>query len=251
MEKKQFVQLPTDKIDNLEPKDKLIYLCLKRWDHDGIAKVPISALATQSGASAPTIRKIIKTLADNNYIKIIPGEKGDMNSYEILDYNKWEQFDYTFLDNKNLSFKEKAFMAATKQYLQKDNEIGKTTYDPTKLAGLINISPTTVYRINQSLKKKQVLVEVKTKSKDPETGCCKTEYIYDLGKMGIVPILQAHEEAIQDIQNHNAIIDKNVEYLIQEISELKKELASTKKDNRLLLNELESKNKKQINILTD
>lgn len=236
MKSEQHVQLPIREIDNLQPKDKLIFLCIKRWDHNGIAKVPISALATQSGASAPTIRKIIKTLVDNNYIEIIPGEKGEMNSYKILAYNKFEKFDYSFLDNNELSFKEKAFMAATKHFLYEDNTLGKTTYTTDELAGKINVSPSTVYRINNQLKRKNMLTEIPTKKVNIETGCKQIEYIYDLGKMGIVPILQAHEEqiedntlAIQSLRDENKRKDKVIEQCMKDIEVLKNALFQNNK----------------------
>lgn len=223
----QHVQLPIKDIDNLEPKDKLIFLAIKRWDRNGFATVPMSVLSKQSGASAPTIRTIIKKLVDQKYIEIVPVKKGQTNTYKILDYDKFEKFNYEFLDNTDLTFQEKAFMAATKQYLFKEGGVGKTTYSNQELSQLIHLSPSSIQRVNKSLEQKQVLLTIKTQMRDLETGCFKQERIYDLEKMGIVPILQAHNEAIiqniERLDNH----EQALQYLYEKIQSLEK-------DNKIL-----------------
>ena len=57
---KQHVQLPNNSLD-LEPKDKLVYLCIRRYMNKNTKKAfpSLQTISNVSGASIPTIRKII------------------------------------------------------------------------------------------------------------------------------------------------------------------------------------------------
>ena len=93
-------------IQAISPKDLLIYLCLRRYRDSisGESNVPISMIAEKTGASPVTILSSLSRLKDTGYIDYV--KKGRGNCYEFL--SAIEANTYGFLDDKDLSFSEKA-----------------------------------------------------------------------------------------------------------------------------------------------
>lgn len=228
---KQHVQVPNDMTEqnnSLKPGDILIYATIKRhMDKNTKTCYPsLNTIAAESGASINTVRASIQNLINTQYIEVTPKGRGKL--YRFLKWDKFEPFSYDFLDNKRLSFKEKAYILATQQYMFKNKETqnGVVTYNNIELSKRINTSPSTISRLDSSLKEKEFLdINILTQ-KDQETGLPIREKIFHLSKIeqAIVFILGNHEERIQENTNDIQLLKERMDKLEKENKELKKEL---------------------------
>lgn len=205
---KQHVQVPNDMTEQniyLKPGDILIYATIKRhMDKDTKTCYPsLNTISRESGASINTVRTSIQNLVNAEYIEVTPKGRGKL--YRFLKWDKFEPFSYDFLDNKKLTFKEKAYILATQQYMFKKEETqdGVVTYNNIELSKRLNISPSTVSRLDSALQAKQILNINTLTQKDPETGLPIKEKVFHLSKIeqAIVFILGNHEERLRDTEN--------------------------------------------------
>lgn len=221
---KQHVQLPNNMGEtDLTPKDQLIYLSIRRFmnSKSKIAYPSLAKISEVSGACISTVRSSIARLEEKDYFKIV--KKGKSQEYHFNELKAFEPFSYDFLDNSDLTFTEKSYIAATQQYMYKDIEgIGKVSYSNKELAGKINMPESTISKTNRSLIRKNYLTIVKNEAKDIETGCKTDTKIFNLNKLGqaIIWVLQNHEERIE--QNTEDI--KELKRKIEEQSKLIKTL---------------------------
>ena len=210
----QHVQLPHRKPnEELSPKDQLIYLTIKRHEskESGKAYPSQEIISKESGASAPTLRKSIKTLEKLDYFKI--EKDGRKNVYVFNPYKSFEPFDYKFLDNPDLTFTEKAYLVSTQQFmLEKETGFGKIAYSNNKLSKLINMPISTISKCNRSLQEKQFVTVIDNNSRDPETGCKTTTKIFDFDKFGneVVKVLVNHEQRIDSIEDRVARLEEEL-----------------------------------------
>jgi hypothetical protein len=148
------------------------------------------------------------------------------------------------LDNKDLTFTEKAYLVASQQYMYTDVEdYGKISLSNAELSSLINMPEKTIYKCDKSLEKKNLLNIVKTSKHDSETGTAIREKIYHLTEVeqGIIWVLK----------NHKQQIDKNtadIQTLLQEREEQKKEVANLTKLVKQLLKQVNSEDVESFNI---
>lgn len=160
---KQHIELPSKESSELTPKDKLIYLALKSFEngktHDCFPSM--AKISERCGASEPTIKKSLDKLVKEGYInieKINPRKK----RYTFSEYKKFECFSYEFLYNKDLTFTEKSYLAASQQYmLEKHSGNGKIDYSTIELSGKINMSPSTIRRCDKSLIEKEYMTIIR------------------------------------------------------------------------------------------
>ena len=228
---KHHVQVPNDMTEqnnSLKPGDLLIYATIKRhMDKDTKTCYPsLNTIAVESGASINTVRSSIQNLINTQYIEVT--QKGRGKLYKFLKWDKFEPFSYDFLDNKKLSFKEKAYILATQQYMFKNKETqnGIVTYNNIELSKRINTSPSTISRLDSSLREKEFLdINILTQ-KDQETGLPIREKVFHLSKIeqAIVFILGNHEERIQENTNEIQLLKERMDKLERENKELKEEL---------------------------
>lgn len=231
--KKRHVQVPNDMTSThiISPKDLVIYATIKKYANEkGMAFPSLRRISEDSGASINTIRNCINTLEKEDYIEI--DKSGKNNIYYCKKYEKFEPFSYEFLNKKDLTFTEKAYLLASQQYMIKENDEGKMTYSNINLSQKINMPESTIRKCDKSLQEKEYLTILNVKTRDPETGCLVKEKIYHLTKL---------EQAIVFIlKQHNEQINKNT----TDIEDLKKENESLKKDNTILKNSMEEISKK-------
>lgn len=228
---KHHVQVPNDMTEqnnSLKPGDLLIYATIKRhMDKDTKTCYPsLNTIAAESGASINTVRSSIQNLINTQYIEVT--QKGRGKLYKFLKWDKFEPFSYDFLDNKKLSFKEKAYILATQQYMFKNKETqnGIVTYNNIELSKRINTSPSTISRLDSSLREKEFLdINILTQ-KDQETGLPIREKVFHLSKIeqAIVFILGNHEERIQENTNEIQLLKERMDKLERENKELKEKL---------------------------
>lgn len=235
---KQHVQLPNNMTTTLTPQDLLVYISIKRYMNNETKEAfpSLQTIAEKCGASIPTIRKCIKRLEEGKYIEVI--KKGRSQIYKFLKYNNFEPFSYEFLDKKDLTFTEKAYLIASQQYMFKKDGEGKIEFTNKELSDKINMPPQTISKCNHSLIDKGYL-DI-TKEKDPITDLVTTAKLFHLNKLGqaIVFILKNHEERL-NIQEKQ--IEKNTEDisiikdLIKENPELFKKFMEKKKEKELTM----------------
>lgn len=226
---KQHVQLPNNASD-LEPKDKLVYLSIRRFMNKDtkIAFPSLQTISDISGASIPTIRKIITKLEDLDYFKVF--KKGRGQQYKFNELKSFEPFSYEFLDKNDISFTAKSYLIATQEFMYKDVEnYGKVSYSDRELSDKINMPQTTLSKCNRELEKLGYLTVVKNKNVELDTGCKKNTKIYHLAQLGqaIIWTLQNHEDRLvnhedrlQKLEESQKLINK----LLEENAKLKEQL---------------------------
>lgn len=222
----QFFTLPNNMTaeNKLSPSDVLIYLYLKSYDNPEHQCYPsLKRLSEDSEASINTIRTCISNLEKCGYIKI--KKIGKRNYYYFNSTKSFEPFSKEFLNNKNITFKEKAYIAASQQYMFKDIEsYGKMTFSRKELSNRLNISENSIYRYDNSLKNKGYLEELDTQIIDVETGCIKKEKLYKLKELGqaVVWKLSEHDKDIEKLKQDNKSKDKLISQLIERVERLEK-----------------------------
>lgn len=160
---KQFVIYPHDENSeiqpNLTPKDKLIYVAIRRYmDKKSMEAYPSYAKITEdTGAAAKTIKKSVDNLKEEGYLNT--RKDGRKIVYIFNNKRKFEPYSYEFLDRKDLSFTEKSYIVATQQYMFKDEDTqeGAISYSNKELSKRINMPEQTISRINHSLENKGLL----------------------------------------------------------------------------------------------
>lgn len=224
---KRHVQVPNDMTEQnsyLKPADILIYATIKRhMNKETKTCYPsLSTISKESGASVNTVKSSIQNLINAEYITV--SKKGRGNLYTFLKWDKFEPFSYSFLDNKNLTFKEKAYILSAQQYMFKkeDTQDGIITYDNVELSKRLNISPTTISRLNDSLTIKKFLKINTLSQRNPETGLPIKEKVFHLSKIeqAIVFILKNHEERIRETEDKVKDNSNEINLLKEKIAEL-------------------------------
>jgi len=222
----QHVQLPNSMTKNsdLTPKDLLIYVSIKRhMNKDTKEAFPSQdTICKHASTTKPTVKKCIEKLVSLGYITI--RKQGRQHVYKFNSHKNFEPFSYDFLDKEDVSFTTKAHILATQQYMFKDvDSMGKLTYNDFQLSQLINSSPQTVARCNKELEDKGYLSVVATKAKDSDTGLKVNEKIFHLDALGqaIVFTLQQHEERLNRVDSKIEILEKQIQILLKENSDLK------------------------------
>lgn len=227
-ENKQHTQLPNKKAEKeLDPKDQLIYLCIKSFEN-GTTKLccpSLQKIAERSNASIPTIRNSITRLQETGYIEV--QKVGRSNHYKFNPYKSFEPFSPEFIKNiTDLSFTARSYLAAAQQYMFKDIEgLGKISYSNLELSKKINMPEATIRKCNKELEQKQYLTVLDNASRDLETGCKTDSKIYDLKKLGQAVIwtlldhedkLDNHEDRIAKLEKESAAKDRLIEQLLRE-----------------------------------
>lgn len=220
---KQHVQLPNNASD-LEPKDKLVYLSIRRFMNKDtkIAFPSLQTISDVSGASIPTIRKIIAKLETLDYFKI--SKRGRGQQYEFNELKSFEPFSYEFLDRKDVSFTAKSYLIATQEFMYKDVENeGKVSYSDREISDKINMAHSTISKCNKELEQLGYLTIVKNKTKELDTGCNKNTKIYHLAKLGqaIIWTLQTHEDRLNNHDDRIQKLEEMVNKLAEENQRLK------------------------------
>lgn len=236
MDDKKHVQLPNGLIkqDSIIPKDLLVYLAIKRFEdwESHTAYPSLKEIAKICGCTEKTAAESIKRLIASDYLDVEKFQRG--KKYTFKKYKNFEAFSLEFLDREDLSFTEKQYLAAQQQFLIKQDHLGKTTYSSYEMSEKINMSPSTIQRCDKSLIAKEYLTIVPTKIKDSETGLMRNEKIFNLEKFGqaVVFVLQNHEMSIQELKEENESLKKNQDIMLRELNKMKQE----KGEPELILN---------------
>lgn len=128
-------------------------------------------------------------------------KSGRKQIYSFTNYNNFEVFSPEFLDNKEISPKEKAYLIATQQYMYKDVKgIGKVTYSNRELAQKINLSEPLIDKHDRELSSKGLLSLVESDKRDDERGIMINSKFFHLDELGqaIVFTLQRHNKKLSE-----------------------------------------------------
>lgn len=211
---KQHVQLPNNliNINPITPKDLVIYLSIRRFINGktGECFPSLATISEMAGAAINTVRKSIAILEKTGYLVIT--KKGRKHYYQFPKDKTFEPFSFDFLDKKDLTFSEKAYLIASQQFMFKENGEGKISYSNKEISEKINMSESAICRINQSLVKKEYLTIEKSHKLNPITGLKIQDKFYHLNKLeqAIVFTLTNHEERIQENTNDIEALKKRI-----------------------------------------
>ena len=111
----QHVQLPnrmSEQNNSLKPKDLLVYAYLKKYMNKETKTCypSLQKLHEDSGASINFLRASIQNLVNTGYISTT--KIGRSTQYTFLKWQNFEPFSYEFLDDKNTTFSEKAYIVS-------------------------------------------------------------------------------------------------------------------------------------------
>lgn len=162
-EQKQFVIYPhgenSESQPNLTPKDKLIYIAIRRYmNKETMEAYPSYATITKdTKAAAVTIKKCVNNLIREKYLNT--RREGKRIVYIFNNKKKFEPFSYEFLDRRDLTFTEKSYIVATQQFMFKNEntETGDISYTNRELSELIKMPESTISKNNRSLEVKGLL----------------------------------------------------------------------------------------------
>ena len=220
----QHVQVP-DPIKehkNLKPIDYLVYANIRRYMNKdtNMCYPSLDTIANDCQCSIPTIRTSIKRLHSEGLIEIIK-RKGQSTMYRFKELLKnFERFTPEFLDNKDVTPEEKAYLIGLHSQSFKNEDYAITTYSNQEIADSLNIPVRTVRNYNKSLQEKQIMTEIATSLTD-EAGFNIPAKAVDMHKIG-----QAILYINKRVDNHEdriTSLEKMLELALKENTSLKKE----------------------------
>lgn len=219
------VDLKENGLENIDP---YVYACIKRYMNAATKKCfpSLQTLMKDSGLSKVTIIKAIERLEDSGFLEI-ERESGKSNVYKFNDTKKFEMFSYDFLDKKELTPKEKAYLVASQQFMFKGKEHGGITFSSEKLAENIGLSLHTLRKTEAGLEEKGVLT--KNLLKRNQAGLGVYERVYDFDKFANIIALKFNEQD-QRIDSHEYRIQKleeQLRFVLEENERLRREKTIT------------------------
>ena len=226
-EKKQFVIYPHDENSevqpNLTPKDKLIYVAIRRYmNKETMEAYPSYAKITEdTKASAVTIKKCINNLIKEKYLDT--RKEGRRIVYIFNNKKQFEPYSYDFLDRRDLSFTEKSYIIATQQFMYKNEntETGDISYSNKELANLIRMPESTISKVNRSLENKGLLESASSPVKQFKLRELDQLFIWKFKEQD--DKIQANTDKIKEVEQRLLELEKINALLIEENKKLKSE----------------------------
>lgn len=212
---KRHIELPsTEGINDITPQDQLVYLGLRSYmNKDTMQAFPSQeSVAQRIGCCRNTLRKCIQNLIDKEYIKIV-GKQGRNKIYQFNELKQFEPFSYEFLEDRSISFTQRALLASSQQYMKdKDTGTGIIKYSKMELAELINMPYPTLVKATRELANKDIINTTKLPS-----GKQQMEFALEKYHQGIVKVLMNHEQRIENNEDRISILENQVRLLQEEL----------------------------------
>lgn len=231
----QHIQVPKMNLkeEGLTINDPYVYACIKKFMNNETKQAfpAIDTLVEVSGLSNKTIVASIKRLEKAKYFTI-KREMGKPNIYTFNEYKQFEIFSYEFLDNPDLTPKEKSYLVASQQYMFKNANLlqGKITLSSEKFADCVGLTLPTLRKYEKELKKKEVLTTIPIGRNNWHGLAVEARY-YDFTKILNV-IACKFQEQDQKIEQNS----KDIETLQQTVVELQRQLSEMRCYTRKPLN---------------
>lgn len=185
--------------------DLLVYAVLKMSMNKDSRKSykTLRQIASETGMSLGGVQSAIKRLEESN--DIFKTKEQNRNAYRFNEKSeKFEMYDFTFLNNDVLNNMQKSFYIAVQKYLYIDKEtgIGKTTYSNKELSEKTGISEKVVAERKNELETLGFITRRLTSDKNGNS-CEALEF--NLPKFGqyVLCTLEKHEEDIQGLKEEN------------------------------------------------
>lgn len=215
---KRHIELPsTEGINDLTPQDQLIYLGIRSFmNKDTMKAFPSQkSIADRVGCCEKTVRKCIQNLVDKEYIEI--EKQGRKQIYKFNKLKQFEPFSYEFLEDRSITFTQRALLASSQQYM-KEKESGKgiIKYSKMELAELINMPYPTLIKATRELANKDIINTTKLPS-----GKQQMEFALEKYHQGIVKVLLNHEQRIENSEDRISILENQVKQLTEELNNYK------------------------------
>lgn len=186
--------------------DLMVYAVLKMSMNKDSKKSfkTLRKIAEETGMSLGGVQSAIKRLEDNN--DIFKSKEGNRNAYKFNERSeKFEMYDFTFLNNEELNALQKSFYIALQKHLWIDKEtgIGKTTYSNKQISEKTGISEKVVAERKKELEDLGFITRRLTSNKDGNS-CEALEF--NLPKFGqyVMCKLEKHEEDIAQLKENYA-----------------------------------------------
>lgn len=185
--KLRHVQVPNNMCieHGLEPFDLLVYATIKRFMNQETKEAypSIATIKSMIGCRSDKVRESIRKL-NGKYFGVY--YKGKKAVYVFSkQYKCFEPFSYEFLDRKDLTSTEKAYIISIQQFMFKDiKNYGKVSFSNTDLEKLINMPSWEIRRHDRALQEKGFLELIKTKNRDFTTGLPLMEKLFDMQSLG-------------------------------------------------------------------
>lgn len=212
---KRHIELPsTEGINDITPQDQLVYLGLRSYmNKDTMQAFPSQeSVAQRIGCCRNTLRKCIQNLIDKEYIKIV-GKQGRNKIYQFNKLKQFEPFSYEFLEDRSISFTQRALLASSQQYMKnKDTGTGIIKYSKMELAELINMPYSTLVKATRELANKDIINTTKLPS-----GKQQMEFVLEKYHQGIVKVLMNHEQRIENNEDRISALENQVRLLQEEL----------------------------------
>ncbi len=229
----QHIQVPRMhlKQEGLQTVDPYIYACIKKFmNAQTNQSFPSNkTLVALSGLTSKTITASINRLEAAGYFTI-KREMGKPNIYTFNSYKQFEIFSYDFLDNPDLTPKEKSYLVASQQYMFKNQDSlqGKITFSAEKLADGIGLSLNSLKKYEQSLKEKEILTTLPIK-RDNATGLAVEARLYSFEKMCNVIACKflEQDQRITSLEKSVEMLQQTVNLLTEENKRLKEGHSAT------------------------
>ena len=219
---KRHIELPsTGGINDITPQDQLVYLGLRSYmNKDTMQAFPSQeSVAQRIGCCRNTLRKCIQNLIDKEYIKIV-GKQGRNKIYQFNKLKQFEPFSYEFLEDRSISFTQRALLASSQQYMKNKNSgTGVIKYSKMELAELINMPYPTLVKATRELANKDIINTTKLPS-----GKQQMEFTLEKYHQGIVKVLLNHEQRIENTEIKTENNSQEIKLLKEKIEELEKKL---------------------------
>ena len=172
------------------------------------------SIADRVGCCEKTVRKCIQNLVDKDYIKI--EKQGRKQIYVFNELKQFEPFSYEFLEDRSITFTQRALLASSQQYM-KEKETGKgiIKYSKMELAELINMPYPTLVKATRELANKDIINTTKLPS-----GKQQMEFALEKYHQGIVKVLLNHEQRIENNEEDIFELKEQIKFLTEKVNKL-------------------------------
>lgn len=223
-EKNQFVIVPNSAVecDDISPKSLVIYCAIRRhMNNKTLEAYPsVSTIAKEAGCGEDLVRKAIKELEDNGFIKSTK-RNGQSTLYKFSETKKFEPFSYDFLDDTKLKIREKAYLIMNQKNMFKKDGIGVSSYSTKEIAEKVRMSIPTVLSCENKLIKAGYLQKIDSKNIDKETGLNEKLRYYLLEMYNAISVtyhqVEKNTEDIENLKKENAEMKKTIEILKRKV----------------------------------
>ena len=241
--KPQFVALLNNvRMGNLQLTDILVYAVIRSyWNDKAKTCYPsVSAITEDTGLSKSSVLRAIKRLGMAGHFTISKTRIGKAN-FRVNNYGfpentgPFEPVDPKFLQKTDISPEAKSFVLLMLMYMYKDEpEVGRVSYSYGEIANLTGLSYHTVRKYCDELEGKGYLYVTKSRQIDIDTGLKQTLLTFNLKAMNqdiyyrithLELKSEEHDEAIADLYERLAMVEKELHAKKAENIRLSKKVA--------------------------